>query len=82
MPVVPKRSATPSFVDSLPLTVSSISFLQETGLLEIIKMQKDIEHYKEQRVSKRSDGRLTDSMVVKALWLRCSNGEGGTAARH
>ena len=55
--------------------------MQETGLLEKIKMQKEYQDHKKVHLVKRSGGSLTDEMVVKALWASCTNNVDKGAAK-
>ena len=46
------QPAMPSFLESLPLTVSSIQFLQETGILQKITMQRETEDHKREHFAR------------------------------
>ena len=61
----------PSFVDLLPLTISSIQFLQSSGILQTLKTQKEGEDRKIKLLA-RGDS-LTDTALVNALWQSSSS---------
>ena len=68
----------PSFVDLLPLTISSIQFLQSSGILQTLKTQKEGEDRKIKLLA-RGDS-LTDTALVNALWQSSSKDMKAVAA--
>ena len=68
-PIIAQAPVNPSFVGSLPLTVSAICFLQKTGLFPIIQMQSELESLKSINLAKPNSS--TERVaVIKELWSR------------